>query len=283
MEFIRYQSKEQFLKDNLDILLKEEAINNIMIGIILQSSEEKVENWLMARIEENNEIKMILVIEDDKNGLLAYLPNKEITHNICEFLVENIINNGFDLKEIKIQKEFSDIIVETYKNKIGKELEYSYNNYVFQLEKLNSIETEGAILKLADDKYIPQICNNVREIYRDTFKGKECKDEEALEKAKIYIKKGLYILVNENDEIVTQAITARKLINGYAIGAVVTPDNHRGKGYAKKCVYLLCEKMIKEGATVIALCTKTDNEISRHVYEKIGFKVIGEETITKFK
>ena len=52
MKFIKYETKKEFLEENLSELLNEEAKNEIMIGITLEHSEEKVNKWFMGRIEE---------------------------------------------------------------------------------------------------------------------------------------------------------------------------------------------------------------------------------------
>ena len=78
-------------------------------------------------------------------------------------------------------------------------------------------------------------------------------------------------------------MTSRKLINGYVIGAVVTPKKYRGKGYGKIGMYILSNKLLNDGAKVLALYTDAKNEISNHVYEKVGYKRISEELLISFE
>ena len=68
MKFIKYETKEEFLAENLEILLKEEAKNEIMIGITLEHSSEKVNKWLLGRIEKDDDVKAVFLVDDDREG-----------------------------------------------------------------------------------------------------------------------------------------------------------------------------------------------------------------------
>ena len=98
MKFIKYETKGEFLDDNLDILLKEEAKNEIMIGITLEHNTLKVNNWLLGRIEDDNKVKLIFLVDDDKNGLLLYSPEGKVSDELAECLVYNIIKLDIELK-----------------------------------------------------------------------------------------------------------------------------------------------------------------------------------------
>ena len=92
MRYITYATKEEFLKDNLEILLKEEAKNEIMIGIILEHENESIKNWVLGRIEKDGEIKAIFLIEDERKGLLIYSLDEYISEEVAEYLVDNILS-----------------------------------------------------------------------------------------------------------------------------------------------------------------------------------------------
>lgn len=286
MKFIRYETKGEFLDDNLDILLKEEAKNEIMIGITLEHNALKVNNWLLGRIEDDNKVKLIFLVDDDKNGLLMYSPEGDISEELSEFLIDNIIKLNVDLKEVLTSKENAKIISRVYTTKTGKKMIESEFAYIFKFdkfkeehilnvgEKIEKIEDENADLQEVEDL--------VKEMYETTYEGKDCPDAEANKVARIFVRKGLYVLKNKNNEIVTQASTVRKQINGCAIGGVITSSKHRGHGYAKRCVYALCEQLIKEGYKFVVLHVRPSNEAAISVYRKIGFDQIDETEKIRF-
>lgn len=286
MKFIKYKTKEEFLEDNLAILQKEEAKNEIIIGITLEHTSEKVNRWLLGRIEEKNQVKAIFIVDDDKQGLLIYCIDKVITDEIAEFLIENIIELNINLKEVLTSKENCRKISEIYRNKTNKEMQESEFKYIFKFDKFNEehILNEGERLEKIESETLDfeKIENNVKEMYEDTYNGRYCSDEEANKVTKIFIRKGIYVLKNENNEILSQAVTVRKQINGCAIGGVITPKKYRGHGYAKRCVYALCENLLKNGYKFVVLHVNPQNDAAISVYKKIGFEQIDETEKIKF-
>ncbi len=284
----KYETKEKFLEENLQILLKEEAKNETIIGIILEHEDMKVNNWLLGRIEDGEKVQAIFVVDDDKNGLLVYFPNKkEVTSEIISFLIDNIIDLNINFEEIVIEREYLDIISTLYSNKVNKEEVKIHYTDTLKLEKLKEsydLDLGDKLIKLEEEVSDPsKLISVVKEIYSDIYNREDCTDEEALKIANIYLKKGTYILTDEKEEkIYTQVVNVRKQINGSTIGAVITPKEFRGKGYAKKCLYAVCSELLKKNKFIV-LHVNIQNSSAISVYEKIGFEKIDELVTIKFK
>lgn len=284
----KYETKEKFLEENLQILLKEEAKNETIIGIILEHEDMKVNNWLLGRIEDREKVQAIFVVDDDKNGLLVYFPNKEeVTSEIISFLIDNIIDLNINFEEIVIEREYLDIISTLYSNKVNKEEVKIHYTDTLKLEKLKEsydLDLGDKLIKLEEEVSDPsKLISVVKEIYSDIYNREDCTDEEALKIANIYLKKGTYILTDEKEEkIYTQVVNVRKQINGSTIGAVITPKEFRGKGYAKKCLYAVCSELLKKNKFIV-LHVNIQNSSAISVYEKIGFEKIDELVTIKFK
>lgn len=284
----KYETKEMFLEENLQILLKEEAKNETIIGIIFEHEDMKVNNWLLGRIEDREKVQAIFVVDDDKNGLLVYFPNKkEVTSEIISFLIDNITDLNINFEEIVIEREYLDIISTLYSNKVNKEEVKIHYTDTLKLEKLKEsydLDLGDKLIKLEEEVSDPsKLISVVKEIYSDIYNREDCTDEEALKIANIYLKKGTYILTDEKEEkIYTQVVNVRKQINGSTIGAVITPKEFRGKGYAKKCLYAVCSELLKKNKFIV-LHVNIQNSSAISVYEKIGFEKIDELVTIKFK
>lgn len=284
MKLKTYKTKEAFCKDNLKLLEKEEALNNIMIAVILDAKEEEVENWLLARVENDSKIEMIIIINKPKNGLLMYSPTKNYSDEISEFIASEINKLDIDLLEINSRKQLCENVAKYYTKLNGKKIKSKKDKYILELTKLEEIPINEKLelVKIENENCIEEICDNIKEFQEEAHK-KVITNDEAREHANIHMKKGLYVFKNDKGEIVLQAMTSRKLINGYVIGAVVTPKKYRGKGYGKIGMYILSNKLLNDGAKVLALYTDAKNEISNHVYEKVGYKRISEELLISFE
>ena len=136
MEFIKYKTKEEFFKDNLEILLKEEAKNEIMIGILLEHDNECIQNWIIGRIEEEGNVKVIFLVEDERKGLLIYSIDENISEKVADFLVDSLLNLDVDLKEILTSKDNSNLIGRLYSQKAGKEMYIEQNMYIMTFDKI---------------------------------------------------------------------------------------------------------------------------------------------------
>ncbi len=281
MKFVKYESKKDFLNENLEILLKEEYKNELMLGIVLEHNDEKVNNWFLGRIENNNEVKMVFLADDDKQGLLFYCPTGDISKEEIEFFVDNIVNLNINLDQVFGDKKFSSIIAESYVEKSKKIIIENSIIYTLALKKLKQehvLEENEKLIKLNfENSDMGKMSQIVKDIHTDISGVEACSDEEALRIANIYLKKGLYILTDNSEEnVFCHAVTVRKQINGCTIGAVISPKEFRGKGYGKKCIYALSKRLLEEGYNYITLHVLSTNEAAKSVYEKVGFEFIEE-------
>ncbi len=86
-----------------------------------------------------------------------------------------------------------------------------------------------------------------------------------------------YMLWEVDGEIVSMCKRIRPVFGGCSIGAVYTPPQFRGKGYASAVVHALCEQLLREGVTYIALYTDLANPTSNKIYHQIGFRKLNEQ------
>jgi RimJ/RimL family protein N-acetyltransferase len=83
---------------------------------------------------------------------------------------------------------------------------------------------------------------------------------------------GRYLFWTVSGEPVSLAAIVRRLRTVAAIGAVFTPLEKRGRGYAGSATAALCERIFAEGKSAACLYTDLSNPYSNRCYAKIGFK-----------
>jgi len=79
-----------------------------------------------------------------------------------------------------------------------------------------------------------------------------------------------------NDELISYAGSFIQLRQVWMIGGVYTHPKHRNKGYATLATSAVTEEALKN-AEAAALFVRSDNYSAIRVYEKIGYKKIGEK------
>jgi uncharacterized protein len=80
-----------------------------------------------------------------------------------------------------------------------------------------------------------------------------------------------YLFLWDDDGPVSMAASTRPTAGGISIGAVYTPPEHRGRGYATSCVASLCEQLLLT-CEFCVLYTDLSNPTSNAIYKAIGFR-----------
>jgi hypothetical protein len=74
----------------------------------------------------------------------------------------------------------------------------------------------------------------------------------------------------------------RPTAHGIAIAPVYTPPDLRGRGYATSCVARVSQRMLDQGRSFCTLFTDLANPTANHVYQRIGYRPIGDFTVYRF-
>lgn len=75
----------------------------------------------------------------------------------------------------------------------------------------------------------------------------------------------------DGELVAVASTTAENSMSAMVVG-VCTREGYRKKGYASKCVSMICEELLSEGKS---LCLFYDNPKAGSIYKRLGFKEIG--------
>lgn len=283
LKFVTYNNKEDFFKENLDILLKDEIENEILIGNANEFEDVK----LLGRVE-NGKVQAIFVL-NDRDGLVVYFTSKyiEVPDIVLDFFVDNLLKYKDDIKQIVVSPRHSDKFLIFYTRKSKAIILRDNIIDILKIKKIKNNEILNVGQKIIkvnkETAEINRFTKIVKNLYREVYDNEKCSNEIANQIANVYLKRGVYILTDEEEkEIYCHAVTIRKQLNSCTLGAIISPNKHRGKGFGKKFIYNLCEKLLLEGNKYIFLEINTDDFVARMLYEKFGFKVAGELVRTTF-
>jgi predicted GNAT family acetyltransferase len=82
----------------------------------------------------------------------------------------------------------------------------------------------------------------------------------------------LYLWVDAR--VVSMCGAAGRTPNGIRIGAVYTPPELRGRGYASNCVAAASQAQLDTGLRYVFLFTDLANPTSNHIYRQIGYEPV---------
>ena len=87
----------------------------------------------------------------------------------------------------------------------------------------------------------------------------------------------------DKDGPVSIASCGRPSAHGIAINMVYTPPQLRGQGYAGSCVAALSQRLLDDGWQFCTLFTDLANPTSNSIYQRIGYRAIGDFTHYRFE
>ncbi len=163
------------------------------------------------------------------------------------------------------------IVVLNVSDPYGRPIEV-YEECAKQLEKkfpeiLNRIQNATVIREMTEND-VKEIAELEKECFSEPWSEKSLKEELTNETARFYV-------LRDNEKLLGY-IGANNICNEVYITNVAVNNKCRGKGYGKTLVNHLIKQSELEKAFFITLEVRKSNENAIALYEKCGFKKIGE-------
>jgi hypothetical protein len=262
-----------FLKTAENLLLQNESFYNLKLGLsgAIQNNNIEVTNPLYFALFDNEAlVGCALRTHFDKPLAISKMPKAAIEILIKSLIEQKVVLAGV-IGEVETANYFKDVWLSEHP------LTFKLNIHLGIYETKEIItpkEKAEIILGTQDQKNI--IFEFVKGFSSDCFPNREHKDEEIEKLCNRHINnKSLYLLKNNLREIVSMAANTRGSVNGGTISLVYTPPKLRGKGYGSVVTAKVSEIVLKE-KKFANLFTDLTNPTSNSIYQKIGYKMIGE-------
>lgn len=249
----------------------------------------------VERVNESNKQRIIdfLKVNIIKHVFAIYDLQQDPNHTIMHAAFENGNLKGYILIYTALQ--FPSVILECENNFARQLLEYApKNRFIIHAPP----ETLTAIMNtFKDAKYYIEIWMLVKKeeanFFRSDFVRRLRSENDAyklfsllssrkdrtlgtLQSSLELIRKMPTYGVFINNELISYASSFLQLPEVWMIGRVYTHPNHRNKGYATLATSAVTEEALKNVESA-ALFVRSDNYPAIRVYEKIGYRKIGEK------
>lgn len=270
MEFKKYEDPNEFIKENKKLILEKEWLNNLMVGNLDDAINDGIdENWLLARVTNNEKTELIILLRRPWK-LLLYSPTDNKSDELYKFAAEEIYKVDKNIPGVNTEKEIGKKFSEEYCKIAKKEWKLRFEMRILLLEKLAKANLRDDVTyrkaELKDKEILKSFS---KEFHREALN--EERSEELLEESfNKNLEKGYYVL-EKDGKVVAQTVSTRKLSKGKSVSGVFTPKEERCKGYAYNLIYRVSKEFLENGAEYCVLFTDDTNPISNHVYEKIGY------------
>jgi len=275
MIFTRYQTAGAFLARAQAALEQHEAANNLMIGVAVRLAEHpdriKTPPYL-ATVEAGGELLAAAVMTP---------PHRVIIHGESadaaplKLIVQDLLANGWappgTVGPSDVARAFSSV----WTALAGGAFQRMHSERVYELRQvIHPTDVPGA-LRVATEADRPLVADWM---YAFTVEaGLDGTPESAAETAAQRIDaRDIFLWEVSPGQPVSLAGKPRHSTHGVAIGPVYTPPAFRRRGYAGACVATLSQQMLDAGWQFCALFTDLANPTSNSVYQKIGYRPVGD-------
>ena len=271
MQLKRYQSAEQFLEANLCHLLRDEAMNSLLLGLAIGNKGKENDQSLYLDIRDKERVylaaiktrgrHLIVSADHDKFALYATV--------FCDYILEN----GIRLPGLIGPKQLVLDFQEAFQRWLGWDFTIQFRQLVYRLDQVSGVTNIHGDLRLVERAESALVSEWLHAFYREVFGVDDQEEAYRLVRDKIE-KKEAYIWLDQS--IVTMACTARPTPNGVTINYVYTPTEYRRHGYASMIVAVISQLQLEKGYKFCTLFADMDNPTSNRIYQKIGYQVVGE-------
>lgn len=269
-----YDRAHKFLEDYETILLEREAVSQLILYNAYQSRNNNVvEKGIFGAVTQD-EKAILLFCNLIPHNLVVYIASQENAVAAAAFLADYFVTSHIVFSGIHARNDVCLSFIEQYKNHISCTFAEKLGMDIMEIRKVNEIKPVEGIQRLATTEESKLIADWMIEFQIEAFTS-ELDYEAALKKANKYIEEGrIYLYENDEHQVVSMAVAARKLLHGMAITYVFTPEQYRGKGYAAANMYYLSRELLDQGYDFCALYVDKKNLLSNRAYEKVGYVIL---------
>ena len=281
MKFEFFSKAEDFLTRTKFELERDEFRHGLMLGLATRLIENphaygETAPWFCL-VSDGRKLMAASLRTPPYPVLLAHFSGD--ASSCARLLADSISEFSKTIPGARGEKEITDNFVKYWCATHNIKVEGMIAQRVYKLEHLNDIELSDGRLRLASEKDKELIIKWAHAFHTDVFASSHINEPEDNIVPKIDEK---LVYISEDKMPVSMAAKIRQSNNGMRIGSVYTPDPLRGKGYATSCVATLCKEILDSGYKYCVLYADLANPVSNSIYQKIGFKGVGDSVDYSF-
>jgi predicted GNAT family acetyltransferase len=279
MKTVHYQDPEVFQEKIMKDLIRREAENNLILGIMTNiiAGEYRDTQPYMAVFSEGARTQAIALCTPPWPVIISYQDPPPAEHILRAMLLDMQESLQEDFTGLSGNKEFVSRLTSQWEKDTGRKAFLKMAMRIYKLEEV--IPVRGVPGKMRPVQETDQ--KLVQDWYTDFSRaaGNEDPDPEYVQKqVKAYltaepIQRGLMIW-EVNGSPVSMAGYAGPTPNGIRIGAVYTPPDLRNNGYASAVTAGLSQYLLEQGKDFCFLFTDLLNLTSNKIYQQIGYRPV---------
>lgn len=269
-----YENANDFLQDTRAYLEQNEAVNGLMLGLAFRlaqfADQIKTPPFLASVADEAGLAVASLMTPPHK--LLVYSDRQAATEALTA-LARHLYQNDWTFPAVLGLAPVAETFAQIWSELTGTSYEVGMRQRVFELREVQHPTYPSGHLRLATAVDTDTITEWIRAFHQEALE--EIDWTTAREIANGNIRQS-DIYVWDDGQPVSMAAKVRPTANGMTISLVYTPPEQRQRGYASACVAAFSQQLLDEGWQFCTLFTDLANPTSNSIYQKIGYKSVGD-------
>jgi predicted GNAT family acetyltransferase len=274
-----YSDAGAFLAVAEEALLREEAKNNLLLGIADRVSRGRTygeEPPIFATVEVQGDL-VVAAIRTPPFPLIVHCIDGR--HEALDPLVDYLLNADPELPGVNGEVSIAAAFAERWTERSSRPAELDMQMRVYTLREVKRPDGVPGRMRLAREEDVDLLATWMLAFHDEAVPGDPPTDPS--ETVRRFMTSGA-MAVWDHDGPVSMAGSSRGTANGATVSAVYTPPDRRGEGYASACVAALCDLLLERGNTFCALYADRSNPTSNKIYQRIGFRLVSEAAVYRF-
>ena len=269
-----YQNAVDFLSETQPVFEKNEAANNLMLGICfrLRQFPENIDTAPYLATVTNAQGIIFIAVLSKPQRLIVYSDQLEC-REAMELIIRDLLAKGRIISRVLGPSRVAETFAATWARIAGALHKPGMGMRIYELGKVIPPQTSRGALRLAAEADLELVARWILAFENEALNGGEI--AEARETAKAKIAAG-DIYIWEDLQPVAMAAKTRPTTNGICINLVYTPPELRGRGHASACVAALSQRLLDSGYKFCCLFTDRSNLTSNHIYQSIGYTPVAD-------
>jgi len=287
MQFKQFTCPHEFHAATYTTLMQNEAQNLVPLGNIIIGHEGKDKmgwrdpaHWFMATVSDESGILLTAIMTPPHNVAL-YATDNIVNPAAIDCLITGMADTP--IPGVLAEKTLAETFAAAYTAPRGMTYKIAMDQRIYELTEVNPQIPKIGNIRLLEEKDMPffpywQEAFGAAGVY-----GTRTMPEPTDIDLYRYHLNSKMIYILEVDGIpATVAGFSRAMQNVIGVGRVYTPPYYRGRGYATSCVAQVSQIALDKGFAKCVLYTDLANPTSNSIYQKIGYRPIGDSYMLKF-
>ncbi|MGG4489298.1 GNAT family N-acetyltransferase [Metabacillus idriensis] len=280
MKLTEYKDRSLFFELAEPFLLKNEAENNLTLGLLGAFKRTiPAANVYTAAVEADGELAMTLLMTPPHNLILSF--NEDVmTENILYETVRTLSMKNVNIPGVVGERKWTAPFAKIWSAETEDRAEIVLEQKIYRLQEVTKLKRSSGKFALAELDHLPLLTEWMMDFMNYTNEPPITALQAAGRMKQFIAEKSVYLWL-EDDKPVSMAKKSRSTKNGICVSLVYTPVDFRGKGYASSCVAELSGLLLKD-FSFCTLYTDLANPTSNSIYQKIGYQPIQDSIMITF-